>query len=140
MSVSTPFGQSLPLTTSWADLLTVPEGEYALFDGLAVENVDGSNTVEVSMQWLDGEGAATALVHMAPLPAKSAPLGLARGLILMSGAKLQGRASAPDDAVMVASGRLFALPGTPTPTPTDDGALDFSLDTQSGLLALLEDI
>lgn len=90
----------LAVGTSYSTIYTCPASTTAIVIGLQAANIDGSNNVDVSAQWLDASAAnaATRIVHTVNLPADAA-LGLLDGkLVLESGDAVQLMASASSDA------------------------------------------
>jgi hypothetical protein len=90
----------VPLTTSAADLFTVPAGTVRQILQVQVANVDGVNDVDVTVQWTDASNAdaVTRLAYQITIAAKDARSMLAGSLALRAGDKLQALASADGDA------------------------------------------
>lgn len=87
------------LTTSAADIYTAPSGG-AKITMIQIANVDGTNAVNVTVQWTDASagGTVTRLAHLFPVDANDAISIPAGGLLLEAGDKLQALASAASDA------------------------------------------
>jgi hypothetical protein len=110
MADPTPFRERLALTTAWQDILVVEAGKFAQITFCQVPNVDGVNNVDVSVQWLDGNGVATSLDHLVRAYAKDALKPFSPGLMLLPLDKLQMRASVDSDAVATVSGYFQDMP------------------------------
>ncbi len=97
--MSTPKNARAALTTSASDVYTAPSGG-AKVTMIQVANVDGTNDVDVTVQWTDSSAssAVTRLCFNATVGAKDALSVPAGGLILESGDKIQALASAASDA------------------------------------------
>ena len=88
------------LGTTYATVYTCPAGTTALVLLAQVANVDGTNSADVSAQWLDASNAsvATRLVETVPVPADAALNVLDNGpLVLEAGDQFQAKASASGD-------------------------------------------
>ena len=72
------------VTTSYATIYTCPAQATAIVVGAQAANVDGSTSVDVSMQWLDSSNgnAATRLAHQVSVPS-AASLGLVSGQFVL---------------------------------------------------------
>lgn len=110
MAYPTPFRERLALTTTYADVLTVPSGKYAEFTMIQVANVDGVNSVDASVQWLTPAAVATPLILNGTVAAKDAISPMAGMLILMTGDKLQAKALVVSDAVITVCGNYLDNP------------------------------
>lgn len=89
----------LLVTTSYSTAYTAPALTTAIIIGLQVANVDGTNTADISAQWLDSSNAnaATRIANTVSVPADAA-IGLLTGrLVLEAGDALQALASANSD-------------------------------------------
>ncbi|MGQ9370352.1 hypothetical protein [Azospirillum sp. ST 5-10] len=97
--MSTPKNARAALGTSAADVYTAPAGG-AKVTMIQVANVDGTNAVNVTVQWTDASAGAaiTRLCYQAEVKAKDSIAVQAGGLILESGDKIQALASAAGDA------------------------------------------
>lgn len=98
--MATPDVIGAALTTSVADLITVPADTVRHVLQVQACNVDGSNDVDVTLQWTDSSaaGATTRLAYQVTVAAKDARTLLAGSLALRAGDKLQALASADGDA------------------------------------------
>lgn len=105
-----PFSEPLALTTTFQDVIEMSADEYATFSFAQAPNIDGTNSVEISLQWLDALGTATPLAHSAPISPKDAVSPLGGQFILLPECKLQAKASADGDAVITVSGFKFEMP------------------------------
>jgi len=86
--------------TTYATVYTCPAGTTALVLLAQVTNVDGTNSADVSVQWLDASDAdtATRIVETVPVPADAAINVLDNGpLVLEAGDQFQAKASATGD-------------------------------------------
>ena len=95
----------LAVTTSYSSIYTCPAATTAIVLMAQVANVDGTNSADISLQWLDDSDSdvATRLGPTIPVPADSA-LGLLDGkLVLMAGDQLQALASANGDLELTVS-------------------------------------
>lgn len=97
--MATPKNARGLLTTTAADIYTAPAGG-AKVTMCQVANVDGTNDVDVTVQWTDASAsnAVTRLCFTATVAAKDSLSIPAGGLILESGDKIQALASAAGDA------------------------------------------
>lgn len=86
--------------TSYATVYTCPASTTAVILLAQVANVDGANSADVSVQWLDSSAAsvATRIVETVPVGADGAINVLDNGpLVLETGDQLQVKASATGD-------------------------------------------
>jgi hypothetical protein len=88
------------LTTSAADIITVPAGKVYHILGITVPNVDGTNAVDVTVQWTDASAsdAVRRLAYLVTVAAKDSRSCLVAPLALAAGDKVQALASASGDA------------------------------------------
>ena len=88
------------LTTSAADLFTVPAGQTRHILQVQACNVDGAHEVDVTLQWTDASNsdAVTRLAYQLTVAAKDARTLLAGPMALREGDKLQALASADNAA------------------------------------------
>ncbi|MEP1330551.1 hypothetical protein [Pseudophaeobacter sp.] len=88
------------LTTVAADLFTVPVGKVRNILQVQACNVDGTDDVDVTLQWTDATSAdaVTRLAYQVAVAAKDARTLLAGPMVLCAGDKLQALASADGDA------------------------------------------
>lgn len=98
--MATPDVIGAALTTSAADLFTVPADTVRHVLQVQACNVDGSNAVDVTLQWTDSSAsdAVTRLAYQVTVAAQDARTLLAGSLALRAGDKLQALASASSDA------------------------------------------
>lgn len=98
------------LTTSAADIFTVPAGQVAHILGIVAANIDGTNDVDVTVQWTDASNAdaVTRLAFGLTVAAKDARSCLAGPIALAAGDKIQALASAAGDAEITVSYYLEA--------------------------------
>lgn len=95
----------LAVTTSMVTAYTCPALTTAIVLMAQCANIDGTNTADISLQWLDSSASntATKLAHTVVVPADAA-LGLLDGkLVLEAGDALQAQASADGDLVLTLS-------------------------------------
>lgn len=95
----------LLVTTSYTTGYTCPSATTAIVLQAQVANVDGANSADISLQWLDSSNAdaATRLAHTISVPA-DASFGLLDGkLVLEAGDVLQAMASAASDLELTIS-------------------------------------
>lgn len=88
------------VATTYQTIYTCPNNTVALIVGAQGANVDGSTSVDVSMQWLDASNgnAATRLAHVVSIPS-AASLGLVSGqFVLEAGDSIQVMGSAAGKA------------------------------------------
>lgn len=97
--MATPKNARGLLTTTAADIFTATGGP-AKITMIQVSNVDGTNPVDVTVQWTDSSAsnAVTRLCFTTTVAAKDCLSVPAGGLILESGDKIQALASAASDA------------------------------------------
>lgn len=97
--MSTPKNARGALTTTATTIYTAPAGG-AKVTMIQVANIDGTNAVDVTVQWLDSSAsnAVTRLCFNATVAAKDALSVPAGGLILEAGDAIQALASAASDA------------------------------------------
>lgn len=88
------------LTTIAADLFTVPASAVRHVLQVQVANIDGTNDVDVTLQWTDSSnaGAVYRLAYQVTVAAKDARTLLVGPMVLREGDKLQALASADGDA------------------------------------------
>ncbi|WP_282091350.1 hypothetical protein [Epibacterium ulvae] len=101
-----------PLATAMTDIMTVPAGVVRQITGAQVANVDGTNPVDVTLQWVDASNgnAVTRVAYNLEIPEKDArPISVAP-LALHPDDRLQAQASADGDAEILIS--FFDLPET----------------------------
>ena len=100
MTIPTPDVVGVALTTAATDLFTVPAGKVRNILQVQACNVDGSDGVDVTLQWTDASNAdvVTRLAYQVTVAAKDARTLLAGPMSLREGDKLQGLASADGDA------------------------------------------
>ena len=98
MSTAASIGAAL--TTSAADIFTVPTGQVAHIIGIIAANIDGTDPVDVTVQWTDASNAdaVTRLVLGLTVAASDSRSCLASPIALAAGDKLQALASEVDDA------------------------------------------
>lgn len=95
----------LALGTSASTIYTCPASTTAIVLLAQVANVDGTNSADVSVSWVDSSdsNAETYLAKTIAVPADSS-LGILSGkMILETGDSLKGLASAADDLVITVS-------------------------------------
>lgn len=87
------------LTTSAADVFTVPVSTIRYVTQIQAANVDGTNSADVTIQWTDSSNAdaITRLAYQIEVAAKDARSMLAGPFALSAGDKLQALASAAGD-------------------------------------------
>jgi len=97
---STADSTGAALTTSAADIYTVPAGKVAHILGITAANIDGTNAVDVTAQWTNASAAdaITRLAYQVTVAAKDSRSLLAGPLALAAGDKIQGLATAADYA------------------------------------------
>lgn len=100
MTTPTPDVIGVPLTTGAADLFTVPAGRVRHILQVQAANVDGTDDVDVTVQWTDASNAnaVTRLAYQITVASKDARSMLAGPMVLRAGDKLQALASADGDA------------------------------------------
>jgi hypothetical protein len=100
MTAPTPYVIGAALTTAAADLFTVPPGMVRHILQVQAANIDGTNDVDVTLQWTDSSAADAVyrLAYQVTVAAKDARTMLAGPMVLREGDKLQGLASADGDA------------------------------------------
>lgn len=100
MTTPTPDVTGAALTTSAADILTVPASTVRHILQVQAANVDGAADVDVTVQWTDASNADAVirLAYQVTVAAKDARSMLAGSLVLSAGDKLQALASANGDA------------------------------------------
>lgn len=98
--MSTAQSVGAALTTTAADIFTVPAGQVAHIIGVVAANVDGTDPVDVTVQWTDASNAdaVTRLVLGLTVAASDSRSCLASPIALAAGDKLQSLASADSDA------------------------------------------
>ena len=99
--MANPTGRGkLALTTTAADVFTVPAGKVRKIISVQVCNVDGADPVDVTVQWTDAgdTDAVTRLTYLVEVSAKDSKTMLTGGFSLTAGDKLQALASADGDA------------------------------------------
>lgn len=102
---STAASVGAALTTSAADIYTVPTGKVAHILGIAVANIDGTNDVDVTVQWTDASNSdtVTRLAFNLTVAAQDGRSCLVAPLALAAGDKIQALASAASDAEITIS-------------------------------------
>ena len=100
MAVPIPDTTRAALTTSAADVFTVPADTVRIITLVQACNVDGTDDVDVTLQWTDSSAAdvVTRLAYQVTVEAKNSRTLLAGFFALRAGDKLQGLASAASDA------------------------------------------
>ena len=100
-----PGGEPLHLTTTAQTALTVPAGKIAVITGAPVANVDGTNDVDVTLQWTDASnsGLVTRLAFNVTVEAQDARSMLVEPVTLNEGDELQALASANNAAELTLS-------------------------------------
>lgn len=100
MAAPIPDVMGAALTTSAADLFTVPASTVRHVLQVQAANIDGTNDVDVTLQWTDSSAADAVyrLAYQVTVAAKDARTMLAGPLALSAGDKLQALASAASDA------------------------------------------
>ena len=95
----------LALTTSYQTAYICPASTSAIVLACQAANVDGTNGVSVSVQWLDSSNAnaATRVVELADVAARYAVDVISKKLVLEAGDVLQAKASADNDAELSVS-------------------------------------
>lgn len=95
-----PNSEGFALTTIAADLFTVPASTVRHILQVQACNVDGTDDVDVTLQWTDATSAdaMTRLAYQVAVAAKDARTLLAGPMVLCAGDKLQALASANGDA------------------------------------------
>lgn len=98
MSTANSIGAAL--TTTAADIYTVPAGKVAHILGVVAANIDGTDAVDVTVQWTDASNAdaVTRLAFGLTVASGDARSCLASPIALAAGDKIQALASAVDDA------------------------------------------
>ena len=105
MALLTPNNTGQELTTTIADVFTVPASTARQIISINAANVDGTNDADVTVQWTDSSNA-DAVVRLAfevTVEAKNARPMMVGPLVLMSGDKLQAKASAASDIELTVS-------------------------------------
>lgn len=89
----------LALTTTYQEVYFCPSATTAIVLAAQAANVDGTNSADVSAQWLDNSAAdvATRLVEAYPVAAKSSDMLTGGPIILEAGDAFQAKASAAGD-------------------------------------------
>lgn len=102
---STADSTGAALTTSAADIYTVPAGKVAHILGITVANIDGTNDVDATAQWTNASAsdAVTRLAFQLTVAARDARSLLAGPLALAAGDKIQALASEAGDAEITIS-------------------------------------
>lgn len=95
----------LDLTTTLTDVYTCPASTTAIVMLIQVANVDGTNNVDVDVQWTDASAAAKAnhLAKTLTVPADAAVNILGGRLVLETGDKIRAKASVVSDAELSVS-------------------------------------
>lgn len=95
-----PNSEGFALTTTTADLFTVPASKARHILQAQAVNVDGTDDVDVTLQWTDSSNAdaLTRLAYQVTVAAKDARTLLAGPMVLSAGDKLQALASVVSDA------------------------------------------
>ncbi|AHD09543.1 hypothetical protein [Phaeobacter gallaeciensis] len=90
------------LTTSSADVFTVPAGKVRHVTLIQVCNVDGTNAADATIQWTDASNsdAVTRLAYQVTVEAQDSRTMSVGALALAAGDKLQALASAASDLEM----------------------------------------
>lgn len=85
--------------TTYATVYTCPSATTAIVLAAQAANVDGTNSADVSAQWLDSSAAdvATRLVEAYPVATKSSDMLTGGPIILEAGDAFQAKASAAGD-------------------------------------------
>lgn len=93
------------LTTSFQTVYTCPASTAAMVTFCQVTNVDGTNNVDVDVDWTDASAAnaATLLASTMTVPADAAVVPIAGRLTLQAGDTIRAKASAAGDAVITLS-------------------------------------
>lgn len=95
----------LVVTGSYVTAYTCPASTTAILLAVTAANIDGSNTVTASLQWLDSSAAdaATRLVSVVSIPVGAAINLLAGEQVLEAGDALQALAGATSDVELSVS-------------------------------------
>ena len=98
--MATPDVIGKALTTSISTIFTVPANTARHVLQVQACNVDGTNDVDVTLQWTDSSaaGATTRLAYLVTVAAKDARSLLAGPLVLRASDTLRASASASGDA------------------------------------------
>lgn len=97
--------KSFSLTTSAADLLTVPSGKAYIIIGLTVANIDGTAAASATLSTVDSDNSnkEAYICSGVSVPAKAAYEPISGKLVLCAGDKLRGLASADGDLEVTVS-------------------------------------
>lgn len=87
------------MTTAGVTAYTVPAATTAIVLHLQVANVDGTNSADMTVQWLDSSNSNTVtnLAKTIAVPAKTSISALTGKLVLETGDTIKGIASADGD-------------------------------------------
>lgn len=110
MAQPTPISVSVALTTAAVDIYTTPPGKYLTVTFCQVTNIDGTNSVDVTVTRYSGHFGEFTLASTIPLAADDAISPIVAGFILLQGERLRGWASANGDAVIHFGGFLEDMP------------------------------
>ena len=108
VNVSSIYGKTVgaAVGTSDADWVTCPAEKVLKINSIIVANVDGANSVNISIKWYDASSSATfQLASTVALPADSTlvVIGKDAPLYLEEGDRIRGLASAASDAEVTIS-------------------------------------
>ena len=105
MALLTPDNTGQELTTTIADVFTVPADTARQVISINASNIDGTNDADVTVQWTDASNsdAVVRLAYEVTVEAKNARPMMVGPLVLRAGDKLQAKASANGDIDLTVS-------------------------------------